>query len=221
MTRTITTDERFAALESKLSRMADALAIFMEAQDKVAPTIQHEPMPESTDGEITLIDGLSIATVKEHAKRKGQNIMGKVNQKRYSQWVALYQSDHSSPSQYVAQQAAKVSSNGSDPWAEFSRPERSAESQWGRPKAAEASESYRNHPERSTVESMSQDKLFLFAQAGKPTAKIADFRRVPLNGNHRRCIGLLARGTDTDSVKLVVAEAVTIAKSVPAAARYF
>lgn len=78
-----------------------------------------------------------------------------------------------------------------------------------RPSAREAADEYVRHPEHDAVESLDSDTLFVLARAGKETAH-PSLRKAPIGGNHRRCIMLLGRGTDTPSVKLVVADALAI-----------
>jgi len=207
----MTTTTRNAKLDKIMAmqaKLAEALAEIMEDDD----TVQAEP---ETDGKLDW-HGFDPAVVKANAKRRGQNITGKVTQTRIDQWVALYQTEDKPKVQIVK-------SESDDPWGEFTTKAPSAERQYGRPKASEATEMFRVHPERETVESLTADKLLKLSQCGKPNAKVADFRTIPLNGNQRRCLHLLADGKDSDSVKLVVADAIAVARDAlgSKADRYF
>jgi len=189
--------ERLAKLENGEKPVA-------ETSDWSEPT-QPSNVPSVLD---ELPNGVTLADVKAHAKRKGMNIQGKVTPDRVSQWLALWNADHG-----TQQSRPVVTQQSSDEWGSFTQQEQSAERRYGRPTAREATEMFRVHPERSFVENFPAPALRLFAQAGKPTAKVPEFRNVALNGNQRKCIMIYANGTDTDSVKLVVADAVAIAKS--------
>lgn len=202
-----------AAMQSQMNTIAAGLAAALEGQQVTAPSQPVSQAVVTAQAGITLTNGLTLDTVKAYAKSKGMNITGRVTQERYDQWAALYQSDHTPSVAVQAAQAMQAAVTNGSPWGEFAQREQSAERQFGQPKRAEAAEMFRVHPERDFVNSMPVPALYLFSQAGKPTAKVSEFRLIPLNGNHRKCIGLLARGTSTDSIKLVVADALLIAKS--------
>lgn len=183
-----------------LSTLAKGMENIMERLAALETPQESKPQAQKSDGP-------TLEAIKAYAKAKGMNIQGKVTDARVQQWTALYMADHG--------ESPKVENvqSSSTRWGDFQTSKPSAERQFGIPKKSEAIEMFRVHPERSVVESLTTDELFAFSQAGKSNAKVAQFRNVPLNGNHRKCIGLKARGTKSPNVDLVVADAVQIAKA--------
>lgn len=205
LTATLLTLSR--GMETIMDRLAK-----LEGQAVIQPNLTPEIEGSQEMGTLTLPDGITLDMLKMSAKRAGLEIRGKVTRQRIDQWLALYLADK--PTQPKVSTPKVTQGQSSDSiWGEFAQREVSAERRYGQPKAAEATEMFRVHPERDFVNSFPVPALYLFCQAGKDNAKVSEFKRIPLNGNQRKCIALLAGGKNSDSVKLVVADAVLVAKS--------
>lgn len=217
------TNTKMAEMESKIAQMSagmetitKALTVLLERESKPAAQPVAVVAPQST---VTMVAEPTEAQLREFMRANGMESRGKFSAERKAAVLAKYRAAHGQAVARVETRAAVKSS--STRWGDFAPRQRSAESQFGRPTRKQAEEEYPSHPERPTVESLSADELFAFSQAGKPNAVMTEFRTVPLSSNHRRCIAKLALsrsgqagGADTAGVKLVVAEAVAIAKDV-------
>ena len=218
MAATITTEQANAILTG-LANIGGNLESIMDRlakleSNKAEPKVVSEPTVPSVavvtdNGTVKMHSEPTLSDLKAYAKSKGQNIMGRITERRVAEWRALWDADHTEAVAKVEVRAQVTQAPNA--WAQYTSKPQSADSPrqaWNRPSAKDAADMLVRHPERATAEAMpntsdngpSWDAIkSMTGRNGKPNP-------ANLSGNDRRVAYKLMTGERTPSLMLVGAE---------------